>query len=72
MGALSRQSINNLIAVVRELKYSEREEEAINEMTYYERKEDGNWGPMEKKHDERVIHRAIGLYISPFNQMRIT
>ncbi len=33
-------------------------------MTFYERKEDGNWGAMEKKHDERVITRAIGLYIS--------
>lgn len=69
-GSTKPKIINNLIAIVRELKYSEREEEAINEMTYYERKEDGNWGAMEKKHDERVITRAIGLYISR-NQMRI-
>ena len=69
-GSTKPTIINNLIAIVRELKYSEREEEAINEMTYYERKEDGNWGAMEKKHDERVITRAIGLYISR-NQMRI-
>ena len=43
---------------------------AIDEMTYYERKDNGNWGAMEKKHDERVITRAIGLYISR-NQMSL-
>lgn len=67
-GSTKPTIINNLIAIVRELKYTEREEEAINEMTFYERKENGNWGAMEKKHDERVITRAIGLYISR-NQM---
>lgn len=67
-GKTKPDMIYNLIGVVREQKYTEREEEAINEMTFYERKEDGNWGAMEKKHDERVITRAIGLYISR-NQM---
>lgn len=63
-GSTKPTIIHNLIAIVRELGYTEREDEAINELTFYERKEDGNWGAMEKKHDERVITRAIGLYIS--------
>lgn len=69
-GSTKPTIINNLIAVVREMKYTEREEKAIDEMTYYERKDDGNWGAMEKKHDERVITRSIGLYISR-NQMSL-
>lgn len=56
--------VNNLIRVVRDLGYVERSAPAIDEMTVYERKEDGNWGAMEKHNDDRVITRAIGLWVS--------
>ena len=56
--------VNHLIARVRELAYVERNEKAINELTVYEKKTDGNWGSDERKHDEHVITRAIGLWIS--------
>ena len=56
--------VNKMIAIIREAAYTERSNDAIDEFTYYERKEDGNWGAMEKKHDERVITRMIGLFIS--------
>ena len=56
--------INNLISVVREGGYTERCSEAVDEMTVYERKDDGNWGAMKGHKDDRVITRAIGLWVS--------
>lgn len=56
--------VNNLIKIVREVDYVEKCEAAITEMSVYERKDDGNWGAMEKYNDERVITRAIGLWVS--------
>lgn len=56
--------IHNLIAVVREGGYVEKCAKAVDEMTVYERKDNGNWGAMEKHKDDRVIVRAIGLYVS--------
>ena len=56
--------VNHLIATIRELGYIERNHEAINELTNYEEKDDGNWGAMKGKHDDHVIVRAIGLWLS--------
>lgn len=56
--------VHNLIAAVRELAYVEKSVEAIQEMHTYERKDNGNWGAMDKHKDDRVIVRAIGLWIS--------
>lgn len=56
--------INNMIAVIRENGYIERSADAIKEMNVYEEKENGNWGAMEKYNDDRVMTRAIGLWIS--------
>lgn len=69
-GSTKPTIINNLIAMVRELAYIERCSEAVDEMGYYEKKDNGNWGAMEGdgKHDDRVVTRAIGLHISA-NQM---
>ena len=41
--------VNHLRAIIRELGYVERNHEAINELTNYEEKDDGNWGSDERK-----------------------
>jgi hypothetical protein len=69
-GSTKPAIVHNLISVVRESKYTEKCKEAVDEMSFYEKKDDGNWGAMKGKNDERVITRAIGLYISA-NQMRL-
>lgn len=56
--------VNNLIRCVREIAYVERNSNAVNEMEVYERKDNGNWGAMDKHNDDRVITRAIGLWVS--------
>lgn len=56
--------IHNFISIVREQSYTERSVSAIDEMSVYEKKENGNWGAMKGHHDEKVITRAIGLFIS--------
>lgn len=56
--------VNRMIAVIRENGFVERSNDAIDEFLFYEQKDDGNWGAIEKKHDERVITRMIGVFIS--------
>lgn len=60
--------IQNLVACVEERAYGEKCREAITEMSYYEKRVDGTYGnvPGEGRHDDRVMVRAIGLYISAF------
>lgn len=56
--------IHNLIKQIREASFTERSYPAIDEMLVYEQKENGSWGAMDKHNDDRVITRAIGLWIS--------
>lgn len=56
--------VNNLIRLVRIGGYIEKSAKAVDEMNTYERKDNGNWGAMEKHKDDRVMVRAIGLHIS--------
>jgi hypothetical protein len=60
--------ISNLIKVVRENLYVERDERCIDELLTYERKQNGAYGAIIGKHDDLLMTRAIGLHIC-FNEM---
>ncbi len=55
--------ISNLVRVVREGLYIERDEECINEYLTYERRPNGSYGAVTGKHDDMLMTRAIGLHI---------
>ena len=55
--------IQSLAAVIRERKYLEREAETLNEYSYYMHFPNGKYGNIPGKHDDRVMSRAIGLYV---------
>jgi hypothetical protein len=55
--------IKHLAAVLRTDGYMEREPEAINEYSYYMQYPDGHYGNVPGKHDDRVMARAIGLWV---------
>lgn len=55
--------IQNLAAVIRERKYMEREAETLNEYSYYMHFPNGKYGNIPGKHDDRVMARAIGLFV---------
>jgi len=52
-----------LTAVIREQKYMEREEETLNEYSYFMLYPNGEYGNTPGKHDDRVMARAIGIYV---------
>lgn len=60
--------ISFLIKCVRERLYIERDDETLKEYIEYERKQNGSYGNIEGGHDDRLMTRAIGLYIC-YNQM---
>ncbi|MDE6633056.1 MAG: terminase, partial [Muribaculaceae bacterium] len=62
--------ISNLVRVVREGLYIERDEGCIDEYLTYERRPNGSYGAVTGKHDDMLMTRAIGLHIC-FNEMRI-
>ena len=62
-GGMKDAIIMNLVAVIRDRKYMEREEEALNEYSYYMHFPNGTYGNTPGKHDDRVMARAIGLYV---------
>ena len=55
--------VKYLTAVIREQKYMEREEETLNEYSYFMLYPNGEYGNTPGKHDDRVMARAIGLYV---------
>jgi uncharacterized protein YifN (PemK superfamily) len=55
--------IMNLSTIIREQGYIEREPEALNEYSYYMLYPNGTYGNVPGKHDDRVMSRAIGLWI---------
>lgn len=61
--------ISNLVRVVREGLYIERDEGCVDEYLTYERRSDGSYGAVTGKHDDMLMTRAIGLHIC-FNEMR--
>lgn len=62
--------ISNLIKVVREGSYIERDQRCLNEMLVYEKKPDGSFGAVLGDHDDLLMTRAIGLHIC-FNEMEL-
>lgn len=60
--------IANLIQVVREGLYVEREPLCLDEYLCYEQRQDGSYGAISGKHDDILMTRAIGLHIC-FNEM---
>ncbi len=57
------RAIYALIKAVRERGYIERDQEAINEMATYERKDKGRFEAMQGHHDDIVMTRAIALAV---------
>ncbi len=61
--------ISNLVRVVREGLYVERDSGCVDEYLTYERRPSGSYGAVTGKHDDMLMTRAIGLHIC-FNEMR--
>jgi hypothetical protein len=62
--------ISNLVKVVREGMYTERDKRCLDEYETYEKKKNGAYGAIVGKHDDLLMTRAIGLHIC-FNEMEI-
>ena len=56
--------ISELIRAVREKSYVERDGRCLDELITYERKQNGAYGAIIGAHDDLLMTRAIGLYIS--------
>lgn len=56
--------VNHHIAAVRDTAYRERDTEAVNELTTYERKPNGSFGAKDGYHDDILMTRCIGLFIA--------
>jgi hypothetical protein len=55
--------ISNLVAILRDESYVERNEESLAEYATYEKKQNGSYGATDGHHDDYVMARAIALYI---------
>lgn len=55
--------IDNLLGMVRDAGYVERDEMALNELASYEKKRSGAYGARQGCHDDILMTRAIGLYV---------
>lgn len=60
--------ISNLIKVVREHLYTERDKRCLDEYLVYEKKKNNAYGARDGCHDDILMTRAIGLHIC-FNEM---
>lgn len=56
--------IDNLQTMIDDRLYTEREAEALHEYNVYQRTEKGTLEAAESNHDDRLMARAIGLYVS--------
>ena len=55
--------IDTYTTILRENGYIERDEEAVNEARWFEKKENGSFGAIAGKHDDVLITRMAGLHI---------
>ena len=62
--------IENLKTILRDHLYIEREVDCLDEYDTYIENEKGGWEAMEGYHDDRLMTRAIGLYIC-FREMEL-
>lgn len=60
--------IANLVKVVREGLYTERDPQCLDEFLTYEQRQNGSYGAISGKHDDLLMTRAIGLHIA-LNEM---
>ena len=58
--------ISTLIKVIREQGYVERDEGCLDEYNQYEKKQNGSFGAVIGKHDDKLMTRAIGLHLCYF------
>ena len=56
--------IDNLIAIINNSLYTEREIDALEEYNVFQRDERGGMNAAEGSHDDRLMARAIALYVS--------
>ena len=56
-------AVSGLIECVRDGLYVERDMEAVNEMSWYEVKQNGGYGAMRGRHDDILMTRAIGMVV---------
>ena len=56
--------ISGMIAMLRERRILERDEEALNEMLTYQVKENGSYGAQSGCHDDMLMARAIALHVA--------
>lgn len=60
--------ISNLVKVVREGLYIERDSRCLEEMLVYEKRANGSYGAIVGSHDDMLMTRAIGLHVC-YNEM---
>lgn len=58
--------IMNLNTVIRDKLYIERDKKTLIEYTSYMKYPNGSYGAIKGKHDDKLMSRAIGLFISMF------
>ena len=58
--------IATLVTVVREEMYVERDERCLDEMLTYEKRQNGSFGAIPGKHDDLLMTRAIGMFVSMY------
>jgi hypothetical protein len=51
---------------IRDTLYVERERECVKEHSYYMKFPNNTYGAIPGKHDDRVMSRSIGVYVSRF------
>lgn len=62
--------ISNLVKVIRDGLYVERDDRCLYEYLCYEKKQNGSFGAITGKHDDLLMTRAIGLHIC-YNEMEL-
>ena len=58
--------ISNMVRVIREKGYIERDERCLREYRVYEKKKNGAFGAIDGAHDDILMATAIGLWVSTY------
>lgn len=62
--------ISNLVEIICEGMYIERDKRCLEEYLTYEKRQNGSYGAITGKHDDLLMTRAIGLHIC-YNEMEL-
>jgi hypothetical protein len=60
--------ISELVRVIRDSLYVERDSRCLDEYLQYEKRQNGSFGAIQGAHDDLLMTRAIGLHIC-FHEM---